>query len=90
MRIFRTLTPTVWKFTALSIMVAGAFGVLHDQISYTVSPEFFTRFKFIQFGLLDPDVPERLRAATVGFLADLVDGHSHRLDHRNCRHASSH
>ncbi len=69
MRIFRTLTPTVWKFTALSIMVAGAFGVLHDQISYTVSPEFFTRFKFIQFGLLDPDVPERLRAATVGFLA---------------------
>ena len=69
MRIFSTLTPTVWKFTALSMLVAGTFGALHDQISYTVSPEFFTRFKFIQFGLTDADVPERLRAATVGFLA---------------------
>ncbi len=45
------------------------FGALHDQISYTVSPEYFTRFKFIQFGLLDPGLPERLRAAEVGWLA---------------------
>ena len=45
------------------------FGAIHDQISYSVSSEYFTKFKFIQFHLLDADVPERIRAAKVGFLA---------------------
>ena len=45
------------------------FGAIHDQISYSVSNEYFTKFKFIQFHLLDADVPERIRAAEVGFLA---------------------
>ncbi|MBK9392375.1 MAG: signal peptide-containing protein [Uliginosibacterium sp.] len=56
-------------FLVLAVLAAGAFGALHDQISYSVSPEYFTRFKFFQFQLLDPAVPERLRAAQVGFLA---------------------
>jgi hypothetical protein len=56
-------------FMVLALLTAGIFGALHDQISYTVSHEYFTRFKFFQFGLLDPAVPERLRAAQVGFLA---------------------
>jgi hypothetical protein len=53
----------------MAMLAAGLFGMLHDQISYTVSTEYFTRFKFIQFHLLDPDIPERIRAAKVGFLA---------------------
>ncbi len=56
-------------FLLAAILVAGGFGALHDQISYTVSPEYYTRFKFPQFGLLDQRVPERIRAAQVGFLA---------------------
>ena len=56
-------------FLVLAVLTAGAFGALHDQISYTVSNEYFTKFKFFQFHLLDPEVPERLRAATVGVLA---------------------
>lgn len=56
-------------FCAAALLVAGLFGALHNQISYTVSAEYFTRFKFIQFHLMDPEVPERLRAATVGFRA---------------------
>jgi len=56
-------------FLLLAMVSAGAFGALHDQISYTVSQEYFTKFKFLQFNLLDPNVPERLRAAEVGFLA---------------------
>src|SRR5262245_33686245 len=62
----------VWMFSAflvLAVAAAGAFGAVHDQISYTVSPEYFTRFKFLQFRLLDPAVPERVRTAEVGFLA---------------------
>lgn len=56
-------------FLPLSVLAAGLFGVLHDQISYTVSSEYYTKFKFLQFRLLDASIPERLRAAAVGFLA---------------------
>jgi hypothetical protein len=56
-------------YVVLALVAAGLFGALHDQISYTVSQEYYTRFKFLQFSLLDPAVPERLRAAWVGFLA---------------------
>ncbi|MFZ0826986.1 MAG: hypothetical protein WAO02_06155 [Verrucomicrobiia bacterium] len=53
----------------LAIMVSGFYGMVHDQISYTVSPEYFTKFKFQQFGIADLNLPDRTRAAIVGFLA---------------------
>ena len=40
-------------FLALAVVIAGVFGIVHDQISYTVSSEYYTRFKFPQFRLLD-------------------------------------
>jgi hypothetical protein len=57
-----------FAFVLAAVLAAGAFGALHDQISYTVSPEYFTKFKFVQFELLNDAVPERVRAAQVGFL----------------------
>jgi hypothetical protein len=60
---------TFIAFLVAAMLAAGVFGVLHDQLSYTVSSEYFTKFKFIQFHLLDADIPERVRAAEVGFLA---------------------
>ena len=57
------------RYLLLCMVAAGVFGAVHDQISYSVSPEYYTRFKFLQFGLTDTAVPERLRAAVVGFLA---------------------
>jgi hypothetical protein len=56
-------------FVPVAVLAAGLFGAIHDQISYSVSDEYFTKFKFLQFRLLDPNVPERIRAAEVGFLA---------------------
>lgn len=56
-------------FIPVAIVAAGLFGMAHDQISYTVSPEYFTRFKFIQFGLADVAASDRLRAAVVGWRA---------------------
>ncbi|HWB14079.1 MAG TPA: hypothetical protein VG826_32935 [Pirellulales bacterium] len=56
-------------FVVLAVVVSGFYGVLHDQISYTVSPEYFTRFKFRQFGMIDTALPERVRASLIGFLA---------------------
>jgi hypothetical protein len=51
------------------MLAAGLFGIVHDEISYSVSNEYFTKFKFIQFHLLDTNLPDRFRASEVGFLA---------------------
>ena len=48
--------------------VAGLYGMIHNQISYTVAPEYFTAFKFRQFRISDT-LPPRLGAALVGWQA---------------------
>lgn len=58
----------------LAPLIGGLYGILHDQLTYTISPEYYTKFKFYQFGLLEQGVtvaPEehRLMAAIVGFFA---------------------
>jgi hypothetical protein len=53
----------------LAVFIAGLYGIAHNQISYTVAPEYFTKFKFRQFGFDDTALPERVRASIVGFLA---------------------
>jgi hypothetical protein len=42
--------------------------MLHDQVTATIAPEYFTRFKFIQFHI-DPNVSFRIGVALVGFFA---------------------
>lgn len=53
---------------ALGCLISGAYGAIHNQISYTVSPDYFDGFKFDQFA-----IPEGLRnrwgASVVGWLA---------------------
>jgi len=56
-------------FLPAAMLVAGLFGVMHDEISYSVSNEYFTKFRFIQFRLLDTNLPDRFRAGEVDFLA---------------------
>ena len=58
-----------YKFVVRSLLVAGLFGAVHDQISYSVSSEYFTKLKFVQFMLTDSIIPERIRASLVGVLA---------------------
>jgi hypothetical protein len=53
----------------IAILLAGLYGMVHNQISYTISPEYFTKFKFQQFGFVNTPLPERVRASMVGFLA---------------------
>lgn len=50
-------------------MIAGCFGILHDQVTYTISPEYFTRMKFDQFSSADFGLPARIFVAEIGFLA---------------------
>lgn len=56
--------------TVLGALVAGAYGVLHDQVTYSISPEYFTRFKFNQFSYAEPPGGSpRFFAGIIGFLA---------------------
>jgi hypothetical protein len=56
------------QITLLGALVAGMYGALHDQISFTISPEYFTKMKFLQFAYANFRWPQRLFASEVGFL----------------------
>lgn len=51
-------------------LLAGLYGALHDQLTYTIAPEYYTRFKYEQFGL-EPAWfgGARPTVALIGFLA---------------------
>ncbi len=58
----------------VSCLLAGLYGILHDQLTYTISEEYYTKFKFYQFGFMDigneaifPN--PRIEVSAVGLLA---------------------
>jgi hypothetical protein len=61
--------PALAAITAMGALFAGLYGALHDQISYSISDEYFTKLKFYQFAYANFGWPPRLFAAEVGFLA---------------------
>ena len=85
MRKFGVLTATIF----IAIILAGIYGIIHDQITYSISPEYFTKFKYQQFGF-DPAWfgGHRQTVAVIGFLATWWMGIIHwhfirinRIDH---------
>ena len=63
---------TLLLLIVLACIVAGLYGIIHDQLTYTISPEYYTKFKFIQFGLSnegDAVTRPRLMAGLVGIMA---------------------
>jgi hypothetical protein len=46
MRKFGVFAATIF----FTIIIAGLYGIIHDQITYSISPEYFTKFKYRQFG----------------------------------------
>lgn len=57
------------RLALAGMLVAGVFGALHDQVTYTISPEYFTRMKFGQFAAWDFGWPRRAFVSVIGFLA---------------------
>ena len=60
----------VTSFIFIAILLAGFYGIIHDQITYSISPEYFTKFKYRQFGF-EPEWfgGHRQTVAAIGFLA---------------------
>jgi hypothetical protein len=59
---------------AITPLIAGLYGILHDQFTYTISPAYYTKFKFYQFGLMDLGSQAifpnpRIEVSVVGFRA---------------------
>lgn len=78
MDLIKWVIPRVsWKDTKGILLVsligalcAGFYGIIHDQVTYSISAEYFTRNKFQQFAYAEPrNGSERLFAGTIGFLA---------------------
>ena len=53
----------------VAALIAGFYGAIHDQISYSFSTEYFTHLKFIQFSIPWAYDHPRWGAAVVGALA---------------------
>lgn len=61
-----------WEYLRLSLLgslIAGGYGIIHDQITYTLSAEYYTEVKFVQFAYADFGMGPRVFAGTVGILA---------------------
>ncbi len=60
--------PIFILLLAIAACAAALFGAVHNQLSYTVGPTYFTALKFQQFGIPD-DMAPRLAASWVGVQA---------------------
>jgi hypothetical protein len=64
--------PDLRRIAGLALagaLLAGGYGILHDQLTFTLAPEYFTRLKFAQFHWADCGLPPRTLVAWIGFLA---------------------
>jgi len=66
MRKFAVFSATLF----ICILLAGLYGIVHDQVTYSIAPEYFTKFKYDQFGF-EPEWfgGHRQTVAVIGFLA---------------------
>ena len=63
------LLPSMLGYAAAGAALAGFYGVVHDQVTYSISQEYFTRLKFLQFHYADFGLPPRVLVGEIGFLA---------------------
>ena len=57
------------RISCLGALIAALYGVVHDEVTYTISTEYFTVVKFRQFHYADFGFPVRVFVAEIGALA---------------------
>ncbi|MDB6057996.1 MAG: hypothetical protein JWO95_1840 [Verrucomicrobiales bacterium] len=63
------LLPRMLGLAGIGALIAGGYGIMHDQFTYSISEEYFTKLKFTQFHYADFGFPRRVYVAEIGFLA---------------------
>lgn len=63
------LLPRILVCAVVGAIVAGCYGIVHDQITYGISEEYFTKLKFTQFHYANFGFPRRIFVCEIGFLA---------------------
>jgi hypothetical protein len=61
--------PLMIALALLAALIAGIYGAVHDQITCSIGPEYFTKLKFHQFAWANIGLPLRWHVAEIGFLA---------------------
>jgi len=56
-------------FAFLGAVIAGAYGIVHDHITFSIGPEYFTKLKFDQFAWANLQLGDRFFVSCIGFLA---------------------
>jgi hypothetical protein len=49
-------------------VLAGIYGIVHDELMYSISPEYFTKYKFPKFGI-DPNFSDRSALLLSGWVS---------------------
>ncbi|PHN94683.1 hypothetical protein CSC80_04875 [Maribacter sp. 6B07] len=58
----------LFLFIVSTIIISGLYGIIHNQVTFTISSEYFTHFKFIQHHLPEYFIkPARLGASVIGW-----------------------
>lgn len=63
------LLPRMLVIAGLGALTAGIYGIIHDQVTFSISEEYFTRLKFQQFAYAEMGLPVRGFVGQIGFLA---------------------
>jgi hypothetical protein len=61
--------PAIIQYALIGALIAAGYGIVHDEVTYSISPEYFTKLKFAQFHYADFGLPRRVFVAEVGVLA---------------------
>jgi len=61
--------PVMLGFAFLGALIAGGYGIVHDQITFAIGPEYFTKLKFQQFAWANLHQGDRVFVSCIGFLA---------------------
>ena len=60
---------SMFKVALVGALIAGVYGVLHDHITFSIGPEYFTNMKFQQFHFVDFGLGDHVFVSCIGFLA---------------------
>ncbi len=61
--------PPIFGMALVGAIIAGLYGILHDHVTYSIAPEYFTNLKFKQFHYANFGFGDRFFVSCIGFLA---------------------